>query len=931
MNTAIVNPSGVQFVRESLTHFPRADRAAADAVKVWLHEQGLDLDPNEIDAVTLHYCFHEGHYIGKVIQSLSLPHAVLSNWQGESTNDLIGAAIGSPWAGEAPPVAITLVDELPAAGLFDNGAAFQVYSGLYRRSNPQVYGPDTHIAIRAESFQHFIWALDFHAPYKQMLDQYWAKSKESYRVAAKINFIAACNRQTLNASLSTAGKRLAWQVAGLEQRPDWQSLGLAPRSESVIEVRPLNVYGYATTDLLCMKNNASGLTVLYIPGNALPLHEFANESLMKRWLASQCQNPQQIESLLSHFAPADRPDGLSYSGAGTALHGLGQFPKPHHFPANTHSGFATSGTWDPQEIINYRADSYSPKIDIDVFSALTVREIIRSYQDAKHLIKNDATVLREHWRGYLDSAVNLLAPLALVIPELAILYAFGGAAQVGLGLDQALHGNQLEDRADGAEQALFGLFNASPLLQSSAKLDHFIYRFKSPRFVAPRRFNDQLGYLLSPMDPPWLPNEEFGAYFHLPHPAPTLLGADPNVAGAVRRVRHHGNSGSTFEAAVDGNLTYLIYDVEQNNFILADDLNSVEPQHFIAPEPPAHGMRPINEQAPPATDLQRTQTLKALGINLELPIDLLALTAATTRAIPHLISSIWVGNKVIPVDLLRNLARNAQILKTSQYRYQLFLSNTWPDIYAQNLKLLRAQAPSLSVELLETHAAYQPFSQSKYFAQYQAAIDGNGGVATNFASASDILRYRILHHQGGLYMDVDDSLLVPGQQRYSPYTAEKIVNEPIDTVDLKTTTQGLLVSDIVNNDRLHMDGKFNNSLFASHAGSPTLDAISEEIYQRYQQNLDFYDSKPSVYGELEAFERYAIRLSQLTGPTVFNDVIDRQLPHLRIARETQLVNSSTILNRRIILDKEALMSAWRELIPLGAVATINSTGSWAHT
>lgn len=931
MNTAIVNPTGIQFVRDSLSHFPRADRAAADAVSAWLQEQNLDLNPDDIDAVTLHYRFHDGRYIGQVTQRMSLTQAVLSNWQGESTNDLIGAVIGSPWAGQAPPVAITLVKELPEQGLFDNSAAYQIYNGLFRRSTPQVYGPGTHIAINAESFQHFIWALDFHTPYKKMLGVYWANNLDSYGTAAKINFIAASNRQTLNGSLSTAGKRLSWQVAGLEQRPDWQSLGRSPSSKPVIEVKPLNVYGYAATDLLCMKNNATGLTLLYIPGNALPLHEFASESMMKHWFASQCQDRHKREVLSSHFAPADRADGLSYSGLETALQGLGQFPKAHHFDPNHHPGFATSGVWNPEDMVNYKTASYSATINDDVFKTLALRQKKRSYQDADYLINSDASVTRERWRGYLDSSLNLLAPLAVVIPEFAILFAIGGAAQLGLGLDQALHGKHLQDRAGGAEQALFGLLNAAPLLHSAVTSDAFIFRFKSPRFFAPRRFNDQIGYLLGPIYPPWLPNEEFGALFHLPEPAPILADADSRVAAAVKRIMHQSSGGNTFQGIVDGYLSELAYDVEQNNFIQASDLNSVDPQRFIAPEPPARSMQRIRGEAPPATDLERTRTLKALGINLELPLDISALTGAPTEAIPRTISSIWVGNKVIPSELLSNLARNAKILEGSQYNYQLFLSSASPDAYAQNLSLLQTQAPNLNIETLESHAVYAQFKESKYFAQYQAAIDGNGGQASNFASASDILRYRILHHQGGLYMDVDDSLLTPGELRPSLNTAGDLVNEEIDTIDLKTTPEGLLVCGIVNNETLNLDGKFNNSLIASHAHNPTLDAISEEIYQRYQQSLDFYDSKPNPNVDYEAFQQYAVRLSHLTGPALLNDVIDRELPNLRIAREAQLFATAGIIGWRSVMDAEALISAWDELIPLGQVATINTTGSWIET
>lgn len=59
MQNTQLSPAGRQTVRNALVDFPRPDRAAADAVRKWAYGQGVDLDPDQVEAVTLHYQFHD--------------------------------------------------------------------------------------------------------------------------------------------------------------------------------------------------------------------------------------------------------------------------------------------------------------------------------------------------------------------------------------------------------------------------------------------------------------------------------------------------------------------------------------------------------------------------------------------------------------------------------------------------------------------------------------------------------------------------------------------------------------------------------------------------------------------------------------------------------------------------------------------------------
>lgn len=928
MPTTLLSPAGHRTARQALAHFPRPDRAAAEAVRKWALNQGVKLAPDRVEVVTLYYQLHEGRYYAKVIQRLALPQALLANWQGESNNNALGGLFGAPWAGTPPPDGFTLVDELPyRKGAWDveNGSEYAIYNGLYRTVSPSEYSTRTHVPLSAEAFQAFVWALDFHTPYTAMLDTYWAKQLHAYGVAAKIAFIAACNKQVAEGSLSAMGQRLAWRVAGLAATPSWESLGKAARAYPVSLAAPLNIYGYAATDVLCLFDNQSRTTLLYIPGNASPLLEFENHQAMQGWVAQQCKAPATRQALRAHFALKDTPDGLDFSGLDTALAGLAEFPKPHYLSPQR-SGFTTSGAWDPQVYINYKVKTYSPVLAGDLGQALAERQQQRSYSDATFLIETDSQVTKAKWRGYVSSAVNMLGPLALVVPELGPLFALGGVAQFSLGLDAVLNGKNQEEQAQGVETATFGLLNALPLAHSALEHAGELFSTERPGFFQLQRINGQLGYPLSPVNPPFWPEAPVAeAFGHTEQIAP-LPGHDPDVATCVTRLGRWNGQSDLLEAFIDSRNATVVYDLEHDAFVRTESLNEVEPTRYAAPRNALFELVPEGDTPRQVSDTTRTATLRALGIDLTMPVDLATPLAAARGEIPHSVMGIWIGDKVLSSALLENVASNAQALAHAGFRFRLFLSNAHAEAYAQNLQLLTQQAPTLEVVTLETHPFYGQFANSDNFAQYQAAM-GEGGGASNYSSASDVLRYPLLHHEGGIYLDVDDKILAPGTPTAMFGRPAKALGE----VPLQATPDGLLLNDTVSNYKLGMRDQYNTSIIGSHAGNPTLAAISEEMHTRYQAAEDFYRTRPDRALDHEGFLAYTRQLSQLTGPGLLNDVIARLRPELHQLSQVMALFALPLLNVDAVINPQALIAAVDGHLPFNRFASIGSTESWAHT
>ncbi|EGC00305.1 MULTISPECIES: dermonecrotic toxin domain-containing protein [Pseudomonas] len=919
MRTTGINATGVHYVRDHLNHVPRPDRQASQAVRQWFAEQGHDLDPDRVDVVTLHYrSDHKGGSLAEVRQCVSLTQAVLSNWQGESNNDLFGALFRAPWAGTLPESPVRIVNALPARGFNHYGAEFSVFNGLFHRTEPARYDATTHVPIAAESFQQFIENLDFQAPFKNTLHTYWRDHMGAHRLACKLNFIAACNKQVSEGSLSEAARKLLWQAADLMPRVD------------KLRMSTLSIYGYAATDLLYLCNPGTDLTVLYIPGNSSPLLEFASENTLKDWIGEQCKDPLKREALKQHFRLADRPQGVDFSGLDTALDGLAEYPRRHALPPE-HGMFNNDGIWPPRTYVNYRPSRYNPRITGDLFQALAERQRQRSFDDADFIITSDSQVSKAKWRGYLLTTLNLLAPLCLVVPGLAPVLALGGIAQLGLGLDEAINGKTLQARQDGVANITWGLFNAVPLLLTGAAKASALFAFKSDGFVPPIRLNDQIGYPMSPVRPPVLlaPAPEGAPYFHICEPIPPLPQADPLTADAViRRPRYNGMP-DTLESVIDDYIKEVVYDLERDAFILDEDINDVEPVGYVA-SPDARGLVPEPRERV-VTDAMRTATLRALGIDLVLPGEI-PRAPANSLPIPKRISCLWVGDKTLRPALLSNLAHNVAALENSDYSLRLFLSTANPGAHEENLRLLAEQAPGLQVLPLEEQAFFRAFQQTKYYAQYDAALDGNGGVATNYASASDVLRYPLLHHEGGLYMDVDDTLRVPGKAG-QPQVGEPPATptEAIQDVALCIPADGLLLAPPMANEKLSMNCLYNTSQIGSHPGNPTLEAISEEMHARFRLHSDFYDHRPSLAEDPSNFYRYASRLSYLTGPRLLSDVIDQQLPNLATLR--QMVNLYNIprINTATFINTSALREAVHQQLPLNRIATVGGNHSWVQT
>ncbi|TFF34873.1 dermonecrotic toxin domain-containing protein [Pseudomonas sp. RIT623] len=903
MASTFVNDAGEQFIRDHLQHIPRPDQLASAAIRKWAQQQGHDLDPEQIDVVTLHYRGNQA----VIAQRVSLTQALLSNWQGETDKNWIGQWLPGHWAGHFPSGPLAIVEHLPEPGALDNSSRFAVFNGLFRRTTPARYDSTTHLPLDVEAMQRYIWNLDFHTRFSKLLDNYWRNAQETHRQSLQMSFIAACNKQVQEGSLSDAGRQLAWQAAGLMPR------------DPGLEIRPLNVYGYTATDLIQITDPQQSQILVYLPGNSSPFHEFDGMTALQDWFGEQCRDSKKRQRLRQYFKLADTPDGLDFSGLDTALDGLGTYPHFHTRSPNR-PGFTVDGPWPPRDYVNYKLPKYSPLLVGDLFEALTLSQRKRSYADADFMITSKAQVTKARWRDYLTTSINLLAPLALVVPELIPLLAVGGIVQFGLGLDQTINGKTPEDKAGGVSNITFGLLNAAPLPLLLATRAQVLFPGKNWRFVLPTRVNDQVGYSLSPMDPPRLPEDGPARYFSRPSfPLPTVSAGDSPVAQWVNRVIDEETGATRLEAVLDERKVVVRYDSEHDAFTLESDAEKRQPTFYQVTHQ-SNGLVALEGTNRLVTNEMRMKTLRALGIDLQLPIEIPAVTGTELKVLPKTIISIWVGDNVIPEDLLKTVGTNVERLRGTQYRYRLYLSAENPLAFASNETNLAQYSDTLEILKLEDEQPFKDFKDTEYHAQYKKAIE-----MKHFASACDVLRYPLLNAEGGIYMDVDDTLQIA--------TNNLDTKALIASTILRTTQEGLVLSAPMSNDLMGMYLEYGTSIIGSHADNYTLERISEVMRERFLDRPDFYDSRP-LQGQA-GYEEYVKELSRMTGPRLLNDVIDdvdnEELSRLRILRQIAKLRSMPQRNFRFLMAEPFgdIDAAEKRDQALSALVDIGNAHSWS--
>lgn len=460
-------------LKDSLIFTP-AEHGATQIRLKW----GEDLDPVTTQLVTLDYDYHghppiNGVYQGQIRVQQSLVQGLLSDYQAVGDNRFAETAFGlyTPPAVGPEIKLVANVDEFA----FQGSGNHKVYEGIYRRTDPQTYGPSTQLAITAAEFKKWVWNLDYKELYQEYLysnlpSDATIMGSEPYalRTSMKTAFVMAAFLQNLESSLTLAGLQLALSVAGLgEDAVEFSGISSVQLEQRTfpmahVEVSRLMIYRYTARDLWVVRHRRSGVVLLYVPGNSSPLHQFANMKALRAWIVEQGKHREKRVALCEHFEKDDRSDGTFHAGVLTALQAMAQYPKQHHLTRE--SGFFNNdGYWNPDDYILLDTVANS----VDPFAELVKVFKQTSLATAEEAIRDDADVNRDNLAAVINPVIgwiNRWGALAIFFPGGEGLLGLAGLIDAAQGVSEVVEGESRDKINEGVTRTVFGLLNALPLL-----------------------------------------------------------------------------------------------------------------------------------------------------------------------------------------------------------------------------------------------------------------------------------------------------------------------------------------------------------------------------------------------------------------------------------------------------------------------------------
>lgn len=446
------------------------------ATQLFHQKWGQGIDPQTALLVTLDYDF-KGHpplddvHQGRLANTRTLLQALLGNYQVVADGRFGEMAFGLYTPADVGP-SVRIVEHVEEFALAGSGN-HDTYEGIYRRTEPQAYGPQTQIALRPADFKKWVWALELKTLYQDYLGRTWpadatitASKAYPLRTSVKAAFVMSAWLQCQENSLSQKGLELVLQAAGLPVDQAWNSLTLeqlqAPtRMPGAIRAGRLRLYRYTATDIWMFRERNGSRMVIYVPGNSSPWHEFADAAPWRRWVAEQGRVEVTRHALANHFAEDDRVDGTFHAGVLTALEGMAHYPQKNVL-MKTAGFFNNDGYWDPADYIDF--EEVAPATDPFAQLVLSMK---RAAQASAASIRDDAQVNRDNLSAVVEPLVqwiNRYGALALFVPGSEGVLALAGLIDAGYGLDQWVGGETSAERSEGLSRTVFGLLNALPVV-----------------------------------------------------------------------------------------------------------------------------------------------------------------------------------------------------------------------------------------------------------------------------------------------------------------------------------------------------------------------------------------------------------------------------------------------------------------------------------
>ncbi|MGA7587860.1 MAG: DUF6543 domain-containing protein [Rouxiella badensis] len=349
-----------------------------------------------------------------------------------------------------PPLAIkTLTEQLLSNAVVQDGLndiTLRGRAGLYNQSTPGgEFGKNNEVCLLPEDFIKTVIESNFSKIYTQKLESFWNKYYYIYRIYIKGLFITLLGQQSNQ--LSDPALKMVMSLT-LGHITNITHITMEHLEKSVPQVHfdviPLSINGYKSSDVFIISeadglrgHKMNNMVVLYRPTNENSFQEFDNHQELKEWIKVQGRDPYLRTRLASHFSLRDRQDNMINPGVDSSLIKLG------------------AGSLSDEHINNNLDMHYG-----DLFTLMTAKVMDRTISDAELLITSNLEIFKQNLMRILPIAAMAAGVVALIFPPAGSLALIGiGALQIGLGIDEAFHGDAEKLRRAGAAETFSGGLN----------------------------------------------------------------------------------------------------------------------------------------------------------------------------------------------------------------------------------------------------------------------------------------------------------------------------------------------------------------------------------------------------------------------------------------------------------------------------------------
>lgn len=446
----------------ALTYYVETPEGRASTrEQIRLHyEKEYGIDPDKTFLMTFAYNVrgHTPPYPGTVVSKISLTDAAIKNLQDTPGHPQLPKTSFNKHASNPPPIEI--VDSLTIGsqrnsgrhGYLNNskGLNTQQYEGIYVEpgAGKKIYDASNQSPISPKSFREYVWDTSFSKSHKANLDNFWNGYRDTYTTLTKMSFTSAAHKQFAEGSLTREGRDIALRATNISTDKPLDSLTAkdfqqAYAQDPKLDIKELAFEGRVASGIMSVTDKTTQKTLLYIPGNSSPIHEFANLTMMRKWLTEQMTDKAKRDQFAEHFKLSDRTDSVWESGIDVHLEKVGRFSSLHtDWPEDKPFGGKTI-EGDPFQHIQSRVEAYTyNNTDAGYVSNDDVKK------------KNVLTELKS-----INSSLIVLAPVSLAFPPLgvALLLFDGGiaATEIGFGID-----DHVKNRPGAADRITFGSLNA---------------------------------------------------------------------------------------------------------------------------------------------------------------------------------------------------------------------------------------------------------------------------------------------------------------------------------------------------------------------------------------------------------------------------------------------------------------------------------------